>query len=265
MCGGSGAEIGVRWDRLPRDWRVQVICTSLRGALRIAGEGNRDGDNNNLSDNYGLEGPTRRKTISQLRLRQIKNMLSTLLLSQGVPMIVSGDECRRTQRGNNNAYCQDNNISWFDWRLVRKNASLVRFVQALTHFRRSQPTVRRRIYLTGQPSGSEQLPDVSWFDCKGNAVDWNGQALTLSCLLTAPGKDEDPDGLGRDILMLFNSTPDPIDFKIPKAAESREWQTFIDTGNDSPHDIFPELDGPLLSKTGRIKLTYRSMVCFVAK
>ncbi len=148
---------------------------------------------------------------------------------------------------------------------MKKNATLVRFVQALTHFRRSQPTVRRRIYLTGQPNGSEQLPDVSWFDCKGNAVDWNGQELTLSCLLTAPGKDEDPEGVGRDILMLFNSTPDPVDFKIPKAAESREWQTFIDTGNDSPNDIYPDLDGPLLSKTGRVTLTYRSMCCFVAK
>jgi glycogen operon protein len=229
------------------------------------GEGNRDGDNNNLSDNYGLEGPTRRKTISQLRIRQIKNMLATLLLSQGVPMIVSGDESRRTQRGNNNAYCQDNNISWFDWRLVKKNATIVRFVQALTHFRRSQPTVRRRVYLTGQPTGSRQLPDVSWFDCKGNAVDWNGQELTLTCLLTAPGKDEDPEGLGRDILLLFNSTPDPVEFKIPKLVTGRGWRTFIDTGNESPHDVYPDGDGPLLSSSGKVKLTYRSMCCFVAE
>ncbi len=229
------------------------------------GEGNRDGDNNNLSDNYGLEGPTRRKTISQLRLRQIKNMLTTLLVSQGVPMIVSGDECRRTQRGNNNAYCQDNNISWFDWRLVKRNASLVRFVQAVTHFRRSQPTVRRRTYLTGQPNGSGGLPDVSWFDTKGKAVDWNGQTLTLTCLLTAPGKEEDPVGVGRDVLLLFNSTPDPVEFVIPDVAKNRTWQTFIDTGCESPHDVYPDVDGPPLPKTQRVKLTYRSLRCFVAK
>ena len=113
------------------------------------GENNRDGDNNNHSSNYGVEGPTNRKPIQRLRLRQIKNMLSTLLLSQGVPMIVSGDECRRTQNGNNNAYCQDNEISWFDWSLVEKNADLLRFVRALNTFRLSQPTVRRKSFFSG--------------------------------------------------------------------------------------------------------------------
>ena len=95
------------------------------------GEGNRDGDDNNLSDNYGVEGPTRRKSVETVRLRQIKNFLATLLLSQGVPMLLAGDECRRTQGGNNNAYCQDNPTSWFNWRLVEKNAELVRFTQVV--------------------------------------------------------------------------------------------------------------------------------------
>jgi isoamylase len=117
------------------------------------GEGNRDGDNHNFSDNYGVEGPTRRKVIAELRSRQIRNMLATLLLSQGVPMFVSGDEARRTQRGNNNAYCQDNEISWFDWTLVEQNEDLVRFVRGLIHFRLNQPTVRRKQFLTGQPEG----------------------------------------------------------------------------------------------------------------
>ena len=117
------------------------------------GEGNGDGDNHNLSDNYGVEGPTRKKSINQIRLRQIKNFLSTLMLSQGVPMLVSGDEVRRTQKGNNNAYCQDNETSWFDWRLVEKNEKLLRFVKTLIHFRRHQPTVRRRQFLTGHRRG----------------------------------------------------------------------------------------------------------------
>ncbi len=95
------------------------------------GEGNRDGDNNNYSCNYGHEGPTSRRSIEALRVRQIKNMMATNLLSQGVPMIVFGDECRRTQQGNNNAYCQDNAISWFDWKLVPRNEALLRFVQGL--------------------------------------------------------------------------------------------------------------------------------------
>src|SRR5690606_37200735 len=104
-----------------------------------------------FSDNYGVEGPTRLKVIAELRARQIRNMLATLLLSQGVPMFVSGDEARRTQRGNNNAYCQDNEISWFDWTLVEQNEDLVRFMKALIDFRLHQPTVRRKQFLTGQP------------------------------------------------------------------------------------------------------------------
>ena len=119
------------------------------------GEGNRDGDNNNHSENYGVEGPTRQSSIQSIRLRQIKNMMATMLLSQGVPMILAGDECRRTQRGNNNAYCQDNQISWFDWRLVKKNKNLVRFVQAMIAFRRQQPTVRRKSFLKGLPQAKD--------------------------------------------------------------------------------------------------------------
>ncbi len=100
----------------------------------VNGEENRDGDNNNLSYNHGIEGPTRHKGIEETRLRQIKNLLSTLMLSQGVPMMLSGDECRRTQHGNNNAYCQDNEISWFNWDLVKQNHELLRFVRRLDRF-----------------------------------------------------------------------------------------------------------------------------------
>ena len=102
------------------------------------GEENADGDNNNFSYNYGVEGPTTRRSVELVRQRQIKNMLATLLLSQGVPMLSFGDECRRTQQGNNNAYCQDNAISWFDWRLVEKQERLLRFYKALVDFRRGR-------------------------------------------------------------------------------------------------------------------------------
>ncbi|MEC9149424.1 MAG: glycogen debranching protein GlgX, partial [Planctomycetota bacterium] len=122
------------------------------------GEDNRDGDNNNLSDNYGVEGPTDRKLIDDLRLRQIKNMMATLLLSQGVPMMVAGDEIRRTQNGNNNAYCQDTPVSWFDWDLVGENQELLRFSKALIQFRKMQPAVRRQSFLTGDAAAPDQLP-----------------------------------------------------------------------------------------------------------
>jgi isoamylase len=229
------------------------------------GEGNRDGDNNNHSDNYGVEGPTRRKAIEELRLRQIKNMLSTLMLSQGVPMIVAGDECRRTQRGNNNAYCQDNEISWFDWRLIEQNAHLVRFASALNHFRQRQITVRREHFLTGKPSEPGSLPDVSWYSAVGTAVDWSGDDLVLICLLTAPDERVDPEGTGSDVLLLINATPIGREFILPPVAKSTPWRLFLDTAAKPPGDVYPACDGPSPPSSGRLMLPHRSLLCYVAE
>jgi glycogen operon protein len=229
------------------------------------GEDNRDGDNNNLSDNYGHEGPTNQVATEQLRERQIKNMLATLLFSQGVPMIVFGDECRRTQRGNNNAYCQDNEISWFDWSLVERNADLVRFARTLIHFRRGQPSVRRPAFLTGRPTQEGELPDLSWYSPLGTAVDWYGHDLALTCLLKAPEPHQDPEGLGRSVLLLVNATHEPREFIIPPVARGLPWRQFIDTAEPSPYDIYPQADGPRLPETGRLTVPYRSLTCFVAE
>jgi glycogen operon protein len=229
------------------------------------GEGNRDGDNNNLSDNYGVEGPTRQPQIEAMRQRQIKNMLTTLMLSQGVPMLVFGDECRRTQKGNNNAYCQDNETSWFDWSLVAKNSDLVRFVQSLIHFRRDQPTVRRETFLTGKPEAEGSLPDVSWYSALGTAVDWNGNDGTLICLLKAPLDKRSPDGRpARDVLLLVNATGSPREFILPPVAKGTSWRLFVDTAADPPSDIYPNYDGPPPPRSRRLQLSYRSLLCFVA-
>lgn len=228
------------------------------------GEDNRDGDNNNLSDNYGVEGPTRRRAIRELRTRQIKNMLATLLLSQGVPMLVFGDECRRTQQGNNNAYCQDNAISWFDWRLVKQNPELLRYVQTLNRFRRAQATVRRKEFLTGHMNGRNGLPDVSWFSPQGTHIDWGSSHLALTCLFSAPENREDPQEHAHDLLLFFNSTPDPCEFQFPHVVRPRNWRLFIDTASPSPKDIYPSLDGPPPPESYCVNLTYRSLMCYVA-
>lgn len=227
------------------------------------GEGNRDGDNNNYSSNYGVEGPTRHKPIQRLRLRQIKNKLATLLLSQGVPMIVSGDECRRTQQGNNNAYCQDNDISWFDWKLVEDNADLVRFTKSLISFRLNQPTVRRKSFFSGLQS-EDGVSDVNWYSGVGTAVDWLGNDSTMICLLTTPGPDEDPDGVGRDVLMLINATGNQRDFVLPPIAKSTRWRLVIDTSADSPMDAYPDGSGHALPASGRITLLNHTFQCYVA-
>ena len=180
-------------------------------------------------------------------------------------MIVAGDECRRTQQGNNNAYCQDNAISWFDWKLVKQNADLLRFVQTLIRFRRSHVTVRRKQFLTGHTNGHNGLPDVAWFGPQGQGIEWSNTQLSLMCLLSAPDVADDPDGNARDILLLFNSTPDPCDFQFPEVAADKRWRLFIDTANPSPKDIYPNLDGPEPPESQRVTLTYRSFVAYVAQ
>ena len=227
------------------------------------GEDNRDGDNHNLSQNYGVEGPTEDKTIDRLRMRQIKNNLATLLLSQGVPMMLSGDECRRTQQGNNNAYCQDNEISWFDWSKVEQNADLVRFCRGLIAFRRRQPTVRRKHFLTGDPIHGRDLPDVNWYSAVGTAVDWGGWDRSLICLLIAPGIAEDPEQLGRNILLMFNAAPERQAFILPTIAKSQNWRLFVNTAAVPPQDMYPAGDGPSVPLAGKIMLPGRSLRCYV--
>ncbi|MDF1841672.1 MAG: glycogen debranching protein GlgX [Rubripirellula sp.] len=228
------------------------------------GEDNCDGDNHNISDNYGAEGPTRKKAINTVRTRQIKNMLSTLLLSQGVPMLVSGDEVRRTQKGNNNAYCQDNDISWFDWRLVEKHESMLRFVQGLIRFRREQPTVRRKTYLTGMPIDGRMIPDVSWYSPDGHNLDWGQHELAMVAYITAPSRIDDPEGLGRDIVLMFNSTGQTREFQLPTVGRGMQWSQFVDTAAESPEDIYPDLDGPIVDGNA-IPMPHHSLKVFVSQ
>ncbi|MGI9471376.1 MAG: glycogen debranching protein GlgX [Rubripirellula sp.] len=229
------------------------------------GENNCDGDNHNISDNYGVEGTTRKKSINTVRTRQIKNMLSTLMLSQGVPMLVSGDESRRTQKGNNNAYCQDNDTSWFDWRLVEKNADMIRFVQSLIKFRREQPTVRRKTYLTGQPVDGRMIPDVSWFAPDGSHLEWGQDELAMVAYIAAPARVDDPEGLGRDLVLMFNSTGQVRDFQMPEFGRGMRWNLFLDTAAESPEDIYPDVDGPMPASGRVIKMLHHSLKVFVSQ
>lgn len=228
------------------------------------GEGNRDGDNNNHSWNHGVEGPTKRRDIELLRLRQIKNNLATLLLSQGVPMLLAGDECRRTQRGNNNAYCQDNAISWFDWKMVEKNAELVRFSQSLIKFRRQQPTVRRREFLSGAPNPLGDLPDVSWYGADGRPVNWTATDRTLQCIFGAAIDLDEKERTARHVLLIFNSSHEQQEFTLPKLPLQVHWSLFVDTANASPNDIYPECDGPPPPRSGRVTLESRSLIVYVS-
>lgn len=228
------------------------------------GEENRDGENMNYSENYGVEGVTRRRSIDRLRLRQVKNMLATLLLSNGVPMLTYGDECRRTQHGNNNAYCQDNAISWFDWNLVHANADLVRFTQALIRIRGEQPNVRRTTFLTGQSPAPGELPDVSWYSPAGGPVNWGQEQNSLTCVLTAVHGGNHRDQVARHLLFMFHAGAAPLEFVIPPVVAGLGWRQLINTAALSPHDIYPDEDGPDAPASGRLILQGRSLVVYQA-
>jgi glycogen operon protein len=223
-------------------------------------EENRDGDNNNYSSNYGVEGPTRSQAINELRTRQAKNFLASLLLSQGVPMILSGDEVLRTQKGNNNAYCQDNTISWFDWSLVEKNAEMLRFVQALIAFRRRQPNVRRGSFLTGKAAVPGQMPDVSWYSPSGKYIEWAANGPSLTSVFGTSGLD---DPAARAVMIMLHAGNDRQRFVVPPPAANINWRLFVNTAAPSPDDIRPAADGP--GPGNEQILEPHSLRCYVAE
>ncbi|HWJ06865.1 MAG TPA: glycogen debranching protein GlgX [Steroidobacteraceae bacterium] len=195
-------------------------------------EGNRDGHAHNLSANYGVEGPTDDAAIVALRQRQVRNMLATVLLSQGVPMMLAGDEFGRTQRGNNNAYCQDNELSWIDWSCATRHESLVEFVSRLVALRKSRPWLRRDTFLKGTRRGGD-AKDVTWLHPSGREMtdaDWNDSNLrsigVLMNGLAAQGR------AGADLLVVFNADDADVEMTLPPPAGA-PWTVLFDTADAS--------------------------------
>ncbi len=190
------------------------------------GEDNRDGENNNNSLNFGHEGPSDDPQINRKRFQHMKNYLATLLLSQGVPMILAGDEFRRTQQGNNNPYCQDNEISWINWEFADRHHDMLRFTRLLTTFRRRHHSLRREHFFTG---GS----GIRWLSEKDAQPDWSDNAAWLAFMLEGHKAAEEPDN---DIVVMMNASGYGRHFEIPVV--DRPWRRVIDTSQESPDDIF---------------------------
>ena len=203
------------------------------------GENSRDGIDDNLSWNCGVEGGTDDPEIENLRKRQIKNFAAILLLSQGVPMITAGDEARRTQKGNNNGYCQDNEISWFDWELVEKNSEIFRFFKLMIAFRKRYGSLCRRGFFNGEIN-ERGLADISWHGTKLFQPGWDDpNARAFSC--TLGGFDG-----AVDIHLMFNMHWETLDFEIPQI-EGRKWYKVVDTAEPSPTDILDPCQEVMIS------------------
>ncbi len=201
------------------------------------GEDNADGENHNRSWNHGVEGPSKDPAIVTLREQQKRNLLTTLFLSQGVPMLLHGDEMGRTQGGNNNAYCQDNRVSWLDWADVRRNEELFDFASGLINLRHAHPVFRRRRYFQGRPVRGSNIDDIAWLKPDGQPMgddDWEvGFARSLAVFLNGRGIPE-LDARGERIhddsfLLLFNASHEDIDFTLPEQEYGAEWHPVVDT------------------------------------
>ncbi|SNY69419.1 glycogen operon protein [Paractinoplanes atraurantiacus] len=203
------------------------------------GEGNRDGESHNRSWNCGAEGPADDAAVTTLRERQKRNFLATLLLSQGVPMVVHGDELGRTQGGNNNVYAQNNEISWIDWARARNYDVLTVFTRRLTRLRADHPLFRRRRFVTGEPAGESKPPGIAWLRCDGDPMgdpDWSAEAARTIIVFLNGEAIPESDALGDRIVddsfpLLLNASPEDVEFTLPDAAYGQSWQTVVDTAD----------------------------------
>jgi isoamylase len=202
------------------------------------GEANRDGDNNNLSVNFGVEGAADSPEVARLRARQIRSLMATLLLSQGVPMILAGDEFCRSQGGNNNAYCQDNEISWLDWGLAEKNMHLVEFTSRLIALRKAHPVFRRNSFFTGRDSISAGRMDIQWYEAAGTVVRWSDSRPCLACRLNGSAAETGAGSDDWDFYMMFNSGRQTHRFHLPEPGQGRRWRAVLDTADEKK---LPEL------------------------
>jgi glycogen operon protein len=213
-------------------------------------EKSKDGTDYNLSWNYGVEGPTTDPEIESLRLRQIKNFLAILLTSSGTPMLSMGDEARRTQGGNNNAYCQDNELSWFDWRLIETNAGLVRFTRELVWFNRKCAVFQEEQFWSAADS-------VTWHGTGLNQPDWGHYSHSLAYSLFDPNADE-------HVHVMLNAYTEPLDFELPPVPEGRRWSRVVDTALPSPADFAEAGFEPIVAGTS-YHLEARSVAILISR
>jgi glycogen operon protein len=262
LCGSS--DLYEKSGRLPRHSINFVTCHDgftlwdlvcyERKHNRANGEQNHDGAGENYSWNCGVEGPSDDPTVAGLRRRQVRNFFATLMLSQGVPMILAGDEFLRTQRGNNNAWCQDNEVSWVDWSLAQKNADFFRFAREMIALRKRHPALRRRSFL--RPG------DVRWHGVEPDRPDFTTASRTLALTLDGRLTGREPD---RDFYIACNAWRDAVRFTLPRSPQGRAWRRVVDTALAPPLDIVGLDEGPVLHAGSAYALAPYALLVLIAE
>ncbi|EWC59732.1 Glycogen debranching enzyme [Actinokineospora spheciospongiae] len=229
------------------------------------GEDGRDGADDNRSWNCGVEGPTDDPEVNDLRARQRRNLIATLFLSQGVPMLLHGDEMARTQQGNNNGYCQDSELSWVDWSLAETNADLVDFTAGVIALRAKHPVFRRRRFFAGRPiRRGDELRDIAWFTPSGDEMsdeDWgSGFGRCIVTFLNGegiPDLDQRGERVSDDsFLLCFNAHHEDIDVTVPDGDYGAEWEVVLDTATGEVSAVEPRV----ITKDTKLSLTSRSLI-----
>jgi isoamylase len=237
--GGRGPPESINYVACHDGFTLRDAISYSRKHNLANGEDNADGDGHAVSWNNGAEGPTEDPVVTGLRDRQQRNLLATLLLSQGVPMLQAGDEFGRTQRGNNNAYCQDNEVSWIDWRLARNNSPLLEFVRRLLRIRAENAVFRRQGFLAGVRREAGRFKDVAWLKHDGaefGAADWADPGLQAFAMLLdstgLPATQRDPH-VGHSFLVLFNAGTVAVEFTLPAPITNAVWEVTLDTSQEA--------------------------------
>ncbi|MCO6439916.1 MAG: glycogen debranching protein GlgX [Nitrococcus mobilis] len=215
------------------------------------GENNADGASDNFSSNYGVEGETDEPMVEAVRLRQIKNFLATLLIARGVPMLLGGDEFRRSQGGNNNAYCQDNATSWYNWQLLQQHREIFRFTREMIALRKRHPILRQETFYS--------IQNIRWFSANGNTPQWEGPERTLGCVIDAAGSAEPA------LCLLFNAGLDAVPFALPTSSCGGPWRVAVDTARVSPQDISAPGSEPMLQAQGHYGMQSRSLAILIGE
>jgi isoamylase len=246
---GKGPESSINFITCHDGFALNDLVSYRHKHNKANGENNRDGTDENYSDNYGTEGETDDPEIEAVRKRQVKNFLLTLFISRGVPMLLGGDEFRRTQRGNNNAYCQDNEISWHDWTFLERHQDICRFARGLIAFRLTHRVLTKEAFYTDD--------EIRWFSPVGTLPNWFDQKeRRLACLIL--GQDEP------DVYLMFNAGTEAARFVLPIAPHARHWHLAVDTFRPSPQDLLGTGEEVALDDQTGYQVGPRSSVILIA-
>ncbi len=268
MYGTRGTRASINFITCHDGFTMMDLYSYNRKHNAANGEENRDGSNANHSWNCGIEGETNDPLILHTRRKMIKNAAAVLLISQGVPMIMMGDEVGHSKQGNNNTYCHDNALNWLDWSLFEQNADLFRFFKQMIAFRKAHPILRRREHFSHKDEVGSGYPDISWHTTVPWATDWSAHNRTLALLLCGKHGTRTgvPDAQSDDyVYIAMNMHWDDHDFVIPTLPDDMAWHKFADTHAFSPYDICVPGEEFLLDDQDTIHVSARAVVILVGK